>query len=92
MHTSAVTYYTPYKQYLKILIDVWVSAGGTQVFIMMINQVLNYGILFKILLLFVAWEIEELLLSVISWINSNKMFETELLTQEMIQIFSLCLL
>ena len=77
---------------MKILIDVWVSAGGTQVFIMMINQVLNYGILFKILLLFVAWEIEELLLSVISWINSNKMFETELLTQEMIQIFSLCLL
>ena len=60
------------KQYLKILIDVWVSA--TQVFIMMMNQVSNNCILLQDVFLFVVWEIEQPIKSLMSQIKFNLIF------------------
>ena len=57
---------------MKILIDVWVSA--TQVFIMMINQVSNNCILLQDVFLFVVWEIEQPIKSLMSQIKFNLIF------------------
>ena len=72
LSSSTLTEIYRIKQYLKILIDVWVSA--TQVFIMMINQVSNNCILLQDVFLFVVWEIEQPIKSLMSQIKFNLIF------------------
>ena len=72
LSSSTLTEIYRIKQYLKILIDVWVSA--TQVFIMMINQVSNDCILLQDVFLFVVWEIEQPITSLMSQIKFNLIF------------------